>query len=560
MSGRGMNPVGQRRVFVIGVGMTKFEKPGRREGWDYPDMVKEAVGTALADAGLAYSDVQAAAVGYIYGSTCSGQRALYEVGMTGIPILNVNNACASGSSALQAMRNFILAGSAEVAMAVGFEKMARGSLESMGAGLDDRANPVERHVNVISETFGVEPSPMTAQMFGNAAREHMAKYGSTLEDFAAIAEKNHRHSVHNEKAQFRQEYTLQQILDSKSIHSPLTKLQCSPTSDGSAAAILCSEEFLWRNPRLRSQAVEILGMVLGTDLPSAFGPPHSNIHMIGFEAASKAAKRLYAETGLSINDVGAIECHDCFSANELITYEALGMAPVGKGHMVGRTGDNTYGGKWVVNPSGGLISKGHPIGATGVAQCVELSNQLRGRCGRRQVPNLQVGLQHNIGIGGACVLAMYKLAYPEYKSVGPPPATVTTTTASPPPAKKAATASAGGFQSDAIFAEIKARAGDEGADMAKKMEASFAFRVTSGGQSKRWVIDGKAKPPFVGEGDERKVDCEITIADADMIAIAVGKLKPQQAFLQGKMKLKGNMAKAMKLQTILDPKMLKAKL
>lgn len=251
-------------------------------------------------------------------------------------------------------------------------------------------------------------------MFGNAGREHMEKYGTKPEHFAKIAWKNHKHSVNNPNSQFQDEHSLQEILDSRMIHSPLTKLQCCPTSDGAAAAILCSERFLRQHPHLKSRAVQILGMQMATDLPSSF-EEKSCTKMIGYDVTQLAAKRLYQETGLGPERVDVIELHDCFSANELITYEALGLCPPGKaGELIDR-GDNTYGGKWVINPSGGLISKGHPIGATGVAQCVELCLQLRGQTGKRQVRNAKLALQHNIGIGGAVVLAMYKLAFPPYQ-------------------------------------------------------------------------------------------------------------------------------------------------
>jgi len=256
---------------------------------------------------------------------------------------------------------------------------------------------------------------MMAQFLGNAGRGHMQKYGTKPEHFAKIGYKNHKHSVHNPRSQFRQEYSLEDILKSPMIHDPLTKLQCSPTSDGSAAAVLCSENFLRSHPHLKKQAVEILSLALTTDLPSAF-QDKSNIKMVGFDAAKKAADQVFTETRLSRTDVDVIECHDCFSANELITYESLGLCKLGQAGDLIDHGDNTYGGKWVINPSGGLISKGHPIGATGVAQCAELSWQLRGEAGRRQVQNARLALQHNIGIGGAAVVALYKLAFPESAS------------------------------------------------------------------------------------------------------------------------------------------------
>ncbi|CAP37890.2 Protein CBG20965 [Caenorhabditis briggsae] len=360
------------KVYIVGVGMTKFCKPGSVD-WDYPDMVKEAVNSALDDCGLKYADIQQATVGYLFGGTCCGQRALYEVGLTGIPIFNVNNACASGSSGLFLGKQIIESGNADVVLCSGFEKMAAGSLEKLASPIDDRSK-----------------------------REHYAK----------IAYKNHLHSVHNPKSQFTKEFSLDQVINARKIYDFMGLLECSPTSDGAAAAIIVSDRFLEKNPRLKSQAVEIVGLKLGTDLPSVFAEK-SNIKMIGFDMIEKISKELYAETKLTPNDVQVIELHDCFAPNELITYEAIGLCPLGKGHTIVDRNDNTYGGKWVINPSGGLISKGHPIGATGVAQAVELSNQLRGRCGKRQVPNCKVAMQHNIGIGGAGVVGMYRMGFPQ---------------------------------------------------------------------------------------------------------------------------------------------------
>lgn len=399
------------KVFIIGVGMTKFVKPGSVPNWDYPDMVRESVCQALDDARLTYADVQRAVVSYVFGQTCSGQRALYPLGMTGIPIYNVNNACASGSSALDLARQIICSGEAGCVLAVGFEKMKPGSLD--GSAIDtDSVNPLDKHVEVLNETFGLEPSPILAQMFGNAAREHVEVYGTKPEHFAKVALKNHKHSVHNERSQFQQEYTMEEIVNSRVVHAPLTKLQCCPTSDGSAAAILCSEHFLAQRAHLKAQAVEIVGMSMATDVGSAFCE-NSNIKMTGFDAVVRAAQELYAKCDASPADVQVLEVHDCFSSNELIAYEALGLCPPGQAGSLVDRGDNTYGGKWVVNPSGGLISKGHPLGATGIAQCAELCWQLRGVCGKRQVPNAKLAMQHNIGIGGAVVLALYRLAYPE---------------------------------------------------------------------------------------------------------------------------------------------------
>lgn len=396
----------RRRVFVVGVGMTKFAKPGDKKR-DYPVLAKEAVTAALQDSRLSYEDVQQACCGYVYGDSTCGQRCLYDVGMTGIPVYNVNNNCSTGSTALMLAKQLVQGGVADVVLALGFEKMDRGSLTSK---YRDRANPVEKHAKVLAATHGLAPAPMAAQMFGAAGIEHMAKYGTTPEHLAKIAEKNHRHSVNNPNSQFQEEHTLQEILESPTVFGPLTKLQCCPTSDGAAAAVVVSEDVV-RRLKLEGQAVEILSLEMATDLPTAFSE-NSCIKMVGFDMTQKAAREAFRKAGLTPDDVQVVELHDCFSANELITYEALGLCPVGKaGELVDR-GDNTYGGKYVVNPSGGLISKGHPLGATGLAQCAELCWQLRGVAGRRQVSGAKVALQHNIGLGGAAVVGLYRLGFP----------------------------------------------------------------------------------------------------------------------------------------------------
>jgi sterol carrier protein 2 len=245
-------------------------------------------------------------------------------------------------------------------------------------------------------------------MFGNAGIEHMERYGTKAEHFAKIGWKNHKHSVNNPYSQFQDEYTLDEILAAPQVYGPLTKLQCCPTSDGGAAAVLASEDFV-RKHKLEARAVEILGMAMATDMPSTFDEK-SMIKLVGFDLTAKAAHKVYAQAGLGPENVDVVELHDCFSCNELITYEGLGLCPVGKGGEFVDSGANTYGGKVVVNPSGGLISKGHPLGATGLAQCSELTWQLRGDAEKRQVAGAKVALQHNLGLGGAAVVAMYRKA------------------------------------------------------------------------------------------------------------------------------------------------------
>jgi acetyl-CoA acetyltransferase len=391
------------RVFVIGVGMTKFEKPGSKD-WDYPDMGREAGQKALADAGISYDLIEQAAVGYCYGDSTTGQRALYELGLTGIPAVNLNNNCSTGSSALWMARNFVAGGLADCALALGFEKMEKGSL---GMKYDDRTMPMDKHFETMVEKRGFAPAPPAPQMFGNAGREYMERYGTSAESFARIGEKNHRHSVNNPYSQFQDEYSLQDILDAPMVHEPLTKLQCCPTSDGGAAVIVASERVV-REHGLEAQAIEIVAQAMTTDFPSSF--EGSDMSLVGFDMTKAAADKVYEESGLGPEDVDVVELHDCFSANEMITYEGLGLCDEGKAGDLIDSGAVTYGGDVVVNPSGGLISKGHPLGATGLAQCSELTWQLRGTADKRQVDGAEVALQHNLGLGGACVVTMYRPA------------------------------------------------------------------------------------------------------------------------------------------------------
>jgi len=393
------------RVFVIGVGMTKFEKPGSRE-WDYPDMARESGTAALNDAGVSFGDIEEAFAGFVYGDSCAGERAVYELGTTGIPIYNVNNNCSTGSTALYGAACSIRGGLADCALAIGFEKMEKGSL---GAKFTDREMPTARHFVKLGELFEFEAAPPAPMMFGMAGREHMRSFGSTPAHFAWIGYKNHKHSVNNPYAQFQDEYTLEQIEAAPVIYAPLTKLQCSPTSDGSGAAVLASERFV-ADHELWDRAVEIVGQSMVTDMTSSFEDA-SAISIVGGKMTARAAAEVYEQAGLGPADLDVVELHDCFSANELITYEALGLCDEGEGHKLVEAEATTYGGSGpVVNPSGGLISKGHPLGATGLAQCSELTWQLRGEAGARQVDGARVALQHNIGIGGAAVVTMYRPA------------------------------------------------------------------------------------------------------------------------------------------------------
>ncbi|CAG5128607.1 unnamed protein product, partial [Candidula unifasciata] len=447
----------------------------------------------------------------------------------------VNNACATGSTALYMAKNLIAGGIADCVMALGFEKMERGPLTGK---YTDRTSPMDKHVQVMIEGHGIEKVPLTPQIFGNAGREHMEKYGTKPEHFAKIAWKNHKHSVNNPYSQFQTEYSFEQIQQSPLIYFPLTKLQCCPTSDGAGCAVLASEEFVKKNG-LEAQAVEILAMELGTDEPSVFAEA-SCIKMIGFDMAAKTAQKVFQKAGLKPSDVQVIELHDCFSCNELLTYEALGLCGVGEAGAFIDRGDNTYGGKFVVNPSGGLISKGHPLGATGLAQCAELCWQLRGMAGKRQVQNAQVALQHNLGLGGAVVVSLYRLGFPE-----------TRTASRQLQAAAASSTTVKDFKSSSVFSEIEKSLQKDGASIVKKVNGVFCFKVKGpSDQEGVWVVDVKNGSGSVKFNSSDKADTTITISDGDLYDLMTGKLNPQTAFFQGKLKIAGNMGLALKLKDI----------
>lgn len=398
-----MAPKQKDPVYVLGVGMTKFIKP--RGKVDYTELGFEAGVKAMLDAQVNYDDIDMGVACYCYGDSTCGQRVFYQFGQTSIPIWNVNNNCSTGSTGLYLGRNMIAGGQADAVLVVGFEKMNPGSLQSY---FQDRANPTGTFGEMMKATRGVTNAPGAAQMFGNAGREYKEKYGATNADFAEIARVNHEHSKRNPYSQFQDEYTLEQIMKSPMIHEPLTKLQCCPTSDGGAAAVLVSQSFLDARPHLKEQAVLIAGQVLATDTESVFS--RSAIDLMGYGMNEYAAKIALAEAGVSVKDIKVAEVHDCFSANEMIVIDALGLSEKGKAHEMVRAGDITYGGKMVVNPSGGLISKGHPLGASGIAQCAELVWHLRGWANNRLVKGTTAALQHNLGLGGAVVVSVYKRA------------------------------------------------------------------------------------------------------------------------------------------------------
>ncbi|MEU3826922.1 beta-ketoacyl synthase N-terminal-like domain-containing protein [Streptomyces sp. NPDC029080] len=392
------------KAYVAGVGMTRFEKPETRE-WQYWDMAREAGDAALADAGIAYPDVEQVPVGYCFQPSTAGQRAAYELGLTGVPVYNVNNNCATGATTLMLARQLVEGGACDCVLALGFEKMRKGSLGGGSDGGDLATSPVARHYGIMAARHGFAAAPPTAQIFAAAAREHMETYGTTEAQLAAVAAKNHRHSAHNPYAQFRDVYEVADILAARTVHRPLTKLQCSPTSDGAAAAVVVSERFAQQ--RSLTGLAEIAGQAMTTDTEESFASG-SCVDVVGLPLSRAAARQAYERAGLGIEDVDVIELHDCFSVNELLTYEALGMCAPGESGALVESGATTYGGRWVVNPSGGLISKGHPLGATGLAQMAELVWQLRGEAGARQVPGARTGLAHNIGLGGAAVVTVLR--------------------------------------------------------------------------------------------------------------------------------------------------------
>jgi len=392
--------MGNRRVNVIGVGMVPFAKPGRSE--EYNIMASKAGKIALEDAGISYEDVQQAFTGYVYGDSTCGHRAVYEIGLTGIPVFNVNSNCSTGSSALMLGRQAVEGGLAECVLVIGFEQMERGALS---AKWTDRTNPLDQHANLMSEVQGFNQAPPAAQMFGGAGREYRWKYGTKRETFAKISEKARKHASKNPYALFRNQLSVEEILASPEVFDPLTRYQCCPPTCGAAAAILCSDEFAKKNNI--SNPVYIAAQTMTTDYSSSFDEA-SMIKMVGFDMTKNAAQQAYEQAGLGPSDVDVVELHDCFTANELLSYEGLGLCDEGQAEKFIWDGDNTYGGKFVVNPSGGLLSKGHPLGATGLAQCTELVWHLRGQAEDRQVEGAKVALQHNLGLGGACVVTIYR--------------------------------------------------------------------------------------------------------------------------------------------------------
>ena len=390
-----------RDVFVAGVGMIAFSKPGA--GPSYYVMGAQALRAALRDAHLDYSAVQQVYAGYVYGDSCSGQRVAYAVGLSGVPVFNVNNNCSTGSTALFLARQAVASGSIDCALAVGFEQMKPGALGSI---FDDRPTPFDRFEEEADALLQVEGVPLALRYFGGAGLAHMQQYGTKLDTFAKIRAKASRHAANNPFALFRQVLTEEDVLNSPVMWpGVMTRLMACPPTCGAAAAVVCSEAFAQRHGL--NQSVRIRAQAMTTDTAATF-EAHDMRQLVGVDMTRNAARQVYAEAGVGPQDIQVVELHDCFAHNELLSYEALDLCADGGAEQFVLDGDNTYGGRFVTNPSGGLLSKGHPLGATGLAQCAELVQQLRGTAEKRQVENARFALQHNLGLGGACVVTLYE--------------------------------------------------------------------------------------------------------------------------------------------------------
>ena len=389
-----------KNVFVAGVGMIPFTKPGTSESYDV--MGSKAITLALEDAGLSFDLVQQAYAGFVYGDSCSGQKAIYSAGMSGIPIINVNNNCSTGSSALYLARQAVETGAVDCALAVGFEEMRPGALKML---FDDRVSAVALFDETTARLVD-EDLPIALRYFGGAGLQHMRRYGTTMADFARVRAKASRHASNNPLSIFRKVLTEEDVMNDKVMWpGVMTRLMACPPTCGAAAAIVASPKFMQRHA-LTAQ-VRIIGQAMTTDRPNTFDS-EDMMNLVGFDIARRAAKQAYEKAGVGPEEIPVVELHDCFAQNEVITYEALGLCPEGGAQKLIADGDNTYGGKYVTNPSGGLLSKGHPLGATGLAQCYELVHQLRGSAGPRQVDGARHALQHNLGLGGACVVTVYE--------------------------------------------------------------------------------------------------------------------------------------------------------
>ena len=391
-----------REVLVAGVGMIPFAKPGQSAPYD--EMGAEAIRLALADAGIGYSLVEQAYAGYVFGASCAGQRTVYKAGMTGIPIVNVNNNCSTGSTALYLARQAVESGMVECVLAVGFEQMDPGAIPET---FPNRVSPFADFDRECDALVDVD-LPLALRYFGGAGKAHMEKYGTTLADFAKVRAKASRHAAQNPLSVFRNVMTEEEVLGAQLLWpGVMTRPMACPPTCGGAAAILVSRDFAKKHGI--DAKVRIAAQAMTTDRPVTLDA-HDMMQLVGKDMAERASKQVYEAAGVGPEDIRVVELHDCFAHNEVITYESLGLCPEGGASRFIADGDNSYGGRVVTNPSGGLLSKGHPLGATGLAQCHELTHQLRGTAGARQVDGLTHALQHNLGLGGACVVTLYERA------------------------------------------------------------------------------------------------------------------------------------------------------
>lgn len=392
-------------VIVAGVGMTKFHKPSA--GYTNLELGEEAVRAALADAGVEYSDIQQAITGHVYGGSGAGQGALYGIGFTGIPIINVQNACATGSTALSLGRQLVESGACDCVLALGFEQMPAGALKpNQAPGLPAGHYRHRLRLEEIAKDIDIEDAANWAiACFGIGAVELYEEHGVEPKTVAEIVVKARRHAANNSRAIFRDQVTVEDVFNSPKICGPLRRLEACPPTCGAAAAVLVSETFAARRGISRKVAIRAQAMLSDVmpinQLPDAFS-------VVGNDTVREAARRVYESAGVDPADIQVAEIHDCFSVNEIALYESLGWAKLEDANAFVRDGRNTYGGQVVVNPSGGLLSKGHPLGATGLAQCAELTWQLRGEAGPRQVEGVTMGLAQNAGMGSAGVVTIYE--------------------------------------------------------------------------------------------------------------------------------------------------------
>ncbi len=392
-------------IYVVGVGMTQF---GRLPDLSVKDLTRVAVNAAIDDSGCVAKDIQGAffaqtTQGYFEGQTfIPGPIALRAMGIDGIPMLTVENACASGSTAFWQAVNFVRSGAGEVALAVGVEKMtgfdkAR-SFALFDGGwdvhtVDETLAKLKRGgegVEVPDGSTSKDPYSVFMDVYAAFARKHMKAWGLTQRQIAAVSAKNHQHSEHNERAYFRRPFTVEEVLAARPIAYPLTVPMCAPVTDGGAAAIICSEQALSRYGFERKRAIR----VLHTELASGRDDLGEET---GETSISLTARKVYARAGIGPEDISVAEVHDATAVGEILQTENLGLCPIGEGGVCAERGDTRIGGRIPVNPSGGLESKGHPLGATGLGQIFELVSQLRGECGARQVENARFAIQENGG-------------------------------------------------------------------------------------------------------------------------------------------------------------------